>query len=229
MMNTPAETTKSTSKTGFPGNSMIVEGENIQIVVEEATEEIQDAEISLLAVESKEIETMTTKVVNHLRIGIGKLFGNSLSSDELEAVATQVQLQLNNEAQTKLRSKADFITKNAIATLGEKVSDEEGNDIPELKIEEDVLSDQKKAVRDIKFGIDAEFNSVQKALPSRAIEIEKAILEERLSTKLGKRVKLVIDEDNEIIRNLLLSDHLVEEIEKLNDLKFRIEDATANS
>lgn len=39
----------------------------------------------------------------------------------------------------------------------------------------------------------------------------------------------LIDEDNEIIRNLLLSDHLVEEIEKLNDLKFRIEDATANS
>jgi hypothetical protein len=197
MINAPAETTKP-SKPAYLVSDIDVVDENIQIVLEEATEEIHDAEISQLAAESKEIDTMTTKITNHLRIGIGKLFGSTLSNDEMEAVATQVQTQLNNEAQTKLRSKADFITKNAIATLEEKVSDEEDNDMTESKIEEGVLSDQKKAVRDIKYGIDAEFNAVQKVLPTRAIEIEKAILEERLSTKLGKRVKLVIDEDNEI-------------------------------
>lgn len=197
MSYTPTEE-KTMSQKAYPDSNMITEDENIQIVLEEATEEIQDAEITQLAAESKEIDTMTTKITNHLRIGIGKLFGTTLSSDEMEAVATQVQTQLNNEAQTKLRTKADIITKKAIEILEENVSEEEDVDMAEYKIEENVLNDQKKAVRDIKYGIDAELNAVQKELPTRAIEIEKAILEERLSTKLGKRVKLVIDEDNEI-------------------------------
>ena len=192
MIYSPADATKPMV------NDIVMEDENIQIALEEATEEMQDAEISQLAVESKEIDAMTRKVTNHLRIGIGKLFGNSLSNEEVEAVAAQVQTQLNNEAQTKLRSKADFITKNAIATLDEKVSYEEENDMPGSNIEQGVVTNKKKAVQDIKYGIDAEFNAVRKVLPSRAVEIEKAILEERLSTKLGKRVKLVIDEDNEI-------------------------------
>jgi hypothetical protein len=198
MISKPIEMVAPSPKTAYPGSDIMLDDENIQIILEEATEEIHDAEMSQLAVESKEIDTVTSKITNHLRIGIGKLFGNTLSNDEMEAVATQVQTQLTNEAQAKLRTRADIITNNAISSIEDKVSDEEDNDLSEAEIEKGVLNDQKKAVRDIKYGIDAEFNAVQKVLPSRAIEIEKAILEERLSTKLGKRVKLVIDEDNEV-------------------------------
>jgi hypothetical protein len=198
MIYTTTNTTKSKSNTGYADKTLVLEDEDIQIVLEEAAEEIKDAKTAQLAVGTTAIDTTTTKITNNLRIGIGKRFGATLSNDEMEAVATQVQTQLKNEAQTKLRSKADYITKNAIATIEEKVSDEEDINMDESAIEKGVFNDQQKAVRDIKYGMDAELNAVQKILPSRAIEIEKAILEERLSLKLGKRVKLVIDEDNEI-------------------------------
>ena len=192
------QATMTYTTTKSPDKNLVSEDESIEVVLEEAAEEIIDAETAHLAVETTEIDTTTTKITNNIRIGIGKFFGTTLSNDEMEAVATQVQTQLKNEAQTKLRSKADFITKNAIATIGEKVSNEEDINMDESAIEKGVFNDQQKAVHNIKFEMDSELNAVQIALPSRAIEIEKAILEERLSLKLGKRVKLVIDEDNEI-------------------------------
>jgi hypothetical protein len=211
------ETSKSSSSTAYPEN-IVLEDENIQIVLEEATEQIQDAENAQLAVESKEIDSTTTKITNNLRIGIGKLFGSALSNDEMEEVATQVQVQLKDEAQIKLRGRADSITKIAIAAIEKTVSDEEDSEMDESTIEENVLKHQKKALREVKDKIDAELSVVQEQLPTRAIEIEKAILEERLSTKLGKRVKLVIDEDNEI-SNTSNDDALFSGLSSFSDLK----------
>ena len=211
------ETSKSSSSSAYPEN-IVLEDENIQIVLEEATEQIQDAENAQLAVESKEIDSTTTKITNNLRIGIGKLFGSALSNDEMEEVATQVQIQLKDEAQIKLRGRADSITKNAIAAIEKTVSDEEDSEMDESTIEESVLKHQKKALREVKDKIDAELSVVEEQLPTRAIEIEKAILEERLSTKLGKRVKLVIDEDNEI-SNTSNDDALFSGLSSFSDLK----------
>jgi hypothetical protein len=75
------------------------------------------------------------------------------------------------------------------------VSTEEENGYDAIEIEEDVYDDERQAVNAIKVGITAEATHVQQSLSARATEIEKAILEERLSAKLGKRVKLVIEED----------------------------------
>jgi hypothetical protein len=197
----PTSTSSTSSKTTqdmYMDEASEIDSENVEVILIEATEEIQDAEVAQLEVETKKIESMTTKVTNQLRIGIGKLFGNTLSNDEIEDVASLVQTQLKDEAQSSLRSKANDVTKTAIANLEDKVSDEEETGLDEITIEQNVGKSQTKAINSIKYSIDTEVNHVRDTLPQRATEIEKAILEERLSAKLGKRVKLIIDEDNEI-------------------------------
>jgi hypothetical protein len=196
---TTTTTTTTTTTKPSPSNSIdtvVNDEENVQLVVDDMTNEIHQVEKEQLDQVGQDVlDATTTKISNKLRIGIGKLFGSTLSSEEVEDVAVQVQTQLNTEAKSTLRGKADLLTQNAITNLETMVSTEEENGYDAIEIEEDVYDDERQAVNAIKVGINVEATHVQQSLSARATEIEKAILEERLSAKLGKRVKLVIEED----------------------------------
>jgi hypothetical protein len=196
---TTTTTTTTTTTKPSPSNSIdtvVNDEENVQLVVDDMTNEIHQVEMEQLDQVGQDVlDSTTTKISNKLRIGIGKLFGSTLSSEEVEDVAVQVQTQLNTEAKSTLRGKADVLTQNAISNLETMVSTEEENGYDAIEIEEDVYDDERQAVNAMKVGIHVEATHVQQSLSARATEIEKAILEERLSAKLGKRVKLVIEED----------------------------------
>lgn len=176
-------------------HSTATDVESVEMVLDDARKEIKLTEKEQLAQLEKTVDTTTTSITNQLRIGMGRLFGSALSSEEVESVATQVQAKLTSEAKTTLRGKADQLTNTAIHKMESKASSEERNGYGAQEIEEDVYDEEVQAVSSIKSGIKAEAKQVQQSLSARAAEIEKAILEERLSAKLGKRVKLVIEEN----------------------------------
>jgi hypothetical protein len=174
---------------------VILDEENLQETVDEATEDIKEAEKAQLQDEEAMLESATSKVTNMIRIRMGNLFGKTLTSDEVEQVATQVEGELMTEANKMLRTRADSITSREIDNLEGLVEDEEQAGYETEEIEGDVYEQELGAVDTVKEDIDAAAITVKDSLKSRAAAIEKAILEERLSAKLGKRVKLVIMDD----------------------------------
>jgi hypothetical protein len=107
-----------------------------------------------------------------------------LTDNDVEEVATDVETQLNKEATDELRKKGDAIKDREIDAL-ENLADE--NVAPdEMRSELGILETE------VEENMDAEARKVKASLKSR----EKSILEERLSKKLGKKVTLMIEEDD---------------------------------
>lgn len=163
--------------------------------MDEARDDIKEAEEAQLQEEGKMLDTATSGMANMVRIGIGRLFGSTLTNDEVEQVANQVEGQLKIEANKMLRTRADTITNREIDNLEGMVEEEEESGLLTDEIGADVSEQGFGAAIAVKDDIDAAAISIKDSLKARATEIEKAILEERLSAKLGKRVKLVIMDD----------------------------------
>jgi S-adenosylmethionine:tRNA-ribosyltransferase-isomerase (queuine synthetase) len=134
--NTKFPTNTKTSQSSI--HSMVTDGESVEMVLDGARKEIKQTEKEQLDQLEETVETTTTSITNNLRIGMGRLFGNTLSSEEVEAVATQVQDKLTSEAKTTLRGKADQLTNSAIKSIETKASSEGKNGYGVTKIEKDV-------------------------------------------------------------------------------------------
>lgn len=185
----------SSTLTATETEGVVVIEENLQEAMDEVTEDIKEAEEAQIQEKEQMIEKSSSGIANILRIGMGKLFGSTLTNAEVDQVAGLVEGQLVTEATEMLRHQADDITNREIDNLEGMVNDEEEAGVGTNEIEEDVYEQEPGAVGAIKVDIDAAAISVNDKLKARATEIEKAILEERLSAKLGKRVKLVIVDD----------------------------------
>jgi len=175
----------------------MMQEEELQEAIEVASSDIHRAEEKELSIEQDKLKTEATGITNFLRVRMGSLFGSTLSADEVNEVANQVEQLLTSEASATLRSEADAIAEQEIEDVESMVDAEEEAGYDADDIEGDVLEQEAFAVGDVRSGIDMAAKDVKDSLKARAAEIEKEILEERLSAKLGKRVKLVIM-DNEV-------------------------------
>lgn len=191
------------SKTATAGNpyasegveSVIMDEENLQEAMDKATEDINEAENVQLHKEEAMLDKGTKGVTNMIRIGLGKLFGSTLTNEEVEQVAAQVEGDLMTEANMNLRTRADAIATKELNNIEGLVEHEQDAGYETDKIGRDVYVRESGAVDAVKENIDAAAIAIKDSMKSRAAEIEKTILEERLSKKLGKRVKLVIMND----------------------------------
>jgi hypothetical protein len=111
-------------------------------------------------------------------------------------MAQLVYARLNMTMTTELREQADDITQQQVQEMEDAVDQEqeEGTYTVE-EIEKDVYTHETTAMEQVKIGIDAVGDELQASMQSRARQIEKEILEERLSKLLNYKVKLqIVDE-----------------------------------
>lgn len=176
-------------------NNLINEEEQIEETIDEMTTELKTVEEEAVEEEQIQLEEEASGVLNSIRVGIGRLFGSTLSDEEVEDVAGEVQEQLLSDATTMLRGKADTIVNREIDGMNNIIQDDEENGMGAQEIAEDVFDQQVEVVEQMRDEIDGATDQVKESMRQHAAEIEKEILEDRLTKKLGKKVKLVIVDD----------------------------------
>jgi 16S rRNA A1518/A1519 N6-dimethyltransferase RsmA/KsgA/DIM1 with predicted DNA glycosylase/AP lyase activity len=183
-------------------SSVALDEETITEAEEQAHDEIEEAVSEQLVVEEKKVETAVNGVGNWIRIGIGRLVGSKLSTSEVEDVASEVETQLQEALSQSLKEKAEEIEGREVEKLDGIVEQEENAGYSANEIAQDIIEIAESSENAINREIASATDSLTSTLKKRAAEIEQAILEERLSQKLGKRVKLVIVEDEVQIEDL---------------------------
>jgi hypothetical protein len=134
---------------------------------------------------------------------MGKMLGSNVSDEELEEIAKEVQDKLTETVTSELKEDAQEFLQDEVNKIDSNVDNEEAGGKDYATIENDVMDQEQDAVMHVREEISNAAVDLKTGLRGRAAEIEKQILEERLSLKLGKKVKLVIVDD---------------EIEGVNDL-----------
>lgn len=178
-------------------NAAIADEERVEQVKEEAADDIKLAETSELEKEESKLDKDTKDLGNSIRFGLGSLFGKSLTQDEMEQVAEGVEEKLISDNHSMLRGKADTIATREIDSINSVALEDEEDGLEYTDIRDDVYEHELGAADTVREDIDTEANRIRDSMSLRAAEVEKEILEERLSAKLGKKVKLVIV-DNDI-------------------------------
>lgn len=166
--------------------------ERIEETMQVAEHEFKQAENDKLEQEEQAMKAASNTYINSIRIGLGKLLGSAFSNEEVETIAEQVEEQLNMNMTKTLRLRADSITQHQIQTM-EQMTEEANDD--EVDVASEIFQTEEEVVEEIGQDIDQEATRLTSTMKARAAAIEKAVLEERLSAKLGKRVKLVIEDD----------------------------------
>ena len=176
-------------------NNIINEEEQIEETIEEMKTELKTVQEEAIEGEQTQLEEAASGVLNSIRVGIGRLFGTQLSNDEVEDVAEQVQEQLMSDATTMLRGKAETIVNREIDGINTMVQKDEAKGFDAQEIADDVQDQEVQVVDHMRSAIDGATDEVKETMRKHAAEIEKEILEDRLTKRFGKKVKLVIVDD----------------------------------
>lgn len=157
----------------------------------------------LLVEETKDLEedkgmvrTTLGAIGNSIRVGLGKLLGGKVSDEEIEEIAEKVEEELDHAADKELQTSANQIVETRLDEAKTMYQDERGHGYDDARIRQDVMDREADRVNRMRYDIHAAASDVQSHLQHQSLEIEKKILEERLSAKLGRPVKLDIREDD---------------------------------
>jgi len=126
---------------------------------------------------------------------MGKLLGNNASDEELEEIANKVQDRLTQNVTAELQQNADDFAHEEVEKIDNAVDIEEMEGEDYEFIEGDVMIRKQDAILHVREEISDAAVDMKTSLRGKAAEIEKEILEERLSKRLGKKVKLVVVDD----------------------------------
>lgn len=129
---------------------------------------------------------------NLIRLGIGKLMGDSMDTNEMEAVASAVEERLKTSVKEELTTQAEEIRRQEVTGLNELAETESREGLDESEIDEDIRTREYDALSHVREGIDQAANNIRGNLRGRAAEIEKTVLEQYLSEKLGQQIRLQV-------------------------------------
>jgi hypothetical protein len=166
------------NKAGSYDSGTITRTDDDNLDGEEAVKALVDSEREELVKDKKEMMKLARNAEGEMRIGLGKMLGGKLDKGEIESIAEEVENELEDNANEELEEDAEEI-------IEEEITDTDMD--TELEVEE--------ATEEVRMKIHNSAKRIEDHLKKKTAEIEKHILEERLSTKLGKTVKLVIVED----------------------------------
>jgi len=176
-------------------SAIMVDEEVVREAIDEASGFFKTVEEEELEKEDAVLVKEASGLGNSLRVRMGGIFSKSLTFAEMNAVANEVEEKLTQEAESELRDQADQMAEGDIESIENMVDAEEANGLETEEIEEDVHNQETAYTQELRVGIDEAADHVKLSMKKRAAEIEKEILEERLSIKMGKKVKLVIVDD----------------------------------
>ena len=167
----------------------------IREALDEASADIKEVESQELRKEDAVLETEASELGNSIRLHMGGTFGQTLTFAEMSSVATQVEHELTAEVEHELHDQADQFANRDIQNIENMVEAEEEAGTDADEIEDDLYSEEASTVQELRDDIDQAADYLKDNMKKRAAEIEKQILEAQLSAKLGKKVKLVIVDD----------------------------------
>ena len=174
---------------------MLVDEERIETSIDNAKADIVTAETDELEKEQSMLDTVASGLGNSFRISIGRLFGGALSNEEVEKVTEEVEGKLQEETHNMLRTQAQQSVDREFDRVAEIAQEDELSGYGAEEIQTDLYEQELQGANAIRDDIDSAADNAKTMMKKRAAEIEKEILEERLSQKMGKRVKVVIVDD----------------------------------
>jgi hypothetical protein len=151
--------------------------------------------VVLVAFSEVDTDILYSSHSQSLRIGMGKALGSNVSDEEAEEMAKEVETRLTESVNTELREDAEGFAEEESNRIGTTVDTEreEGQDYN--TIGNDVMAQEQDAVSHVQQEIKDAAGNIKTGLRGRAEEIEKEVLEERLSQRFGKKVKLLFVDD----------------------------------
>ena len=171
--------------------------EELRSTINDAVDDIKSAEEEEIAKEQSTLNAAIATAGDFVRFGLKKLLGgdSNVSETEIDNMVKEVEERLTEDTTKELRSKADEFVTEEEDRIDDNTTAEEAAGVPVTSIEEDVYEQEEAAIDNVKTEIDETAEQMRKAMREKAQEAEKQILEERLSVKLGKKVKLMIVDD----------------------------------
>lgn len=185
-----------------PGALDNYEDDEYKITEEDINEAVEEVGIDLQLAAEDELQKNTDSILTsavrvfggYVRIGISKMY-SELTAAEVEEIAEEIEEEVQQAVDKEFGEIKDEIVEEEIYKIENMVDAEEGMGEDNLNIESDVYNSENDRVEDLVNLIDDAALEVTDAMQAKAAEIEKKILEKRLSKKLGKNVKLVIIDD----------------------------------
>lgn len=196
--NSPWSSSSTTSST--PGSDLVgdaleeMDSELIEAEEEELSKVETDIDNDIMSA-ADSVRNKVSSFLNGKTTGTGSSAAPLLSAQEIEEITEYMAEELEVEASEAIEIEASEIVDEAMEFVEEEVDIEEAEGISEAEIARDIYNQEPEEVAAVHTRIHQVGEQLQGSLRQQALEIEKQILEQRLSEKLGKQVKLMIVED----------------------------------
>lgn len=170
--------------------------ENLDEAVEVANSDINKAETSEVKKEEGMLSQALSAMGSAIYSGMKSIMGSDATDEEVKKMAEEVETKLANETSRDFEERADEIAERARNSISDVVESETEQGLDPNEIESDVKSTEGEALNSVRTGIDSAAEQIKQRLRERAAEVEKGIMEQRLSQRLGRPVSLQIVDGN---------------------------------
>jgi hypothetical protein len=171
--------------------------EEVRDTIDSAVSEIREEEEKEILKSENTLSAAISTAGQYVRIGLKKLLGSNsvMSEDDINDMVQAVEERLTDEVANELRQKANVIATTEEDNINDNATADNEAGIDVTTIEDSVHENEEAAIEAIRSELGSTADQLQKALRVKAQEAEKQILEDRLSARLGKKVKLTIMDD----------------------------------
>lgn len=177
----------------------------------EAEEEIEEEEEKDEEKEEEFIEGKIADVKNNIRDDIVQLVGDKMTAKEVSDMEKEIVDDIKTDSLNELKLSADGIAEEQIQILEEEVEDDEEYGMNTEDITSSLASLKYNSKVQMGQDLHQEALRIANHMQQRAIDMEKEILEKRLSERLGKTVHLTIEDDE--VKDI---DHLLDGLPALS-------------
>ena len=162
-------------------------------IVDELSSELQETEEEILIEEESLLKKAVAAGGKALRAGIWKVLGSGASSEEVEEIAKEVEAELESQVLDELEVQAEDVLEEALDAVSEEVMEEEEySNKDRAAIRTSVMSKKDVYGSDIRKRIKNVEGDLQSKLNDRSLDLEKKILEQKLSKQYGRDIHLEV-------------------------------------
>jgi hypothetical protein len=160
-------------------------------------EDLRLAETQEVKAEEAKAQSALGKLGSGLRIGLGKLFGDKATDQEIEDIAVAVEAEVTSEVNQEIEVASEQILEDEVDKVRDRVQRLRDDGESDGAIAQGVAAQEDEDVSELRHSVDEIEGRVEKSIKTRESMAEKKILEDKLSKKLGKKVKLTFVEQEE--------------------------------
>jgi hypothetical protein len=176
---------------------------NLEETLEMAKEDVEDAAEDQVEQNEKGLFSKALlSMESSIKKSVSKLLGADASGAEVNELTQEVEGALMNNATLELEKRAGEIADNEVNGITSLVDMGEDMGETEKEMEQEVANTEPDALISVRDQVDNAAVDIRQHLRERAANLEKSIMEKRLSERLGRPIKLqIVDGDVEFAPN----------------------------